>query len=46
MLKKNTPSQICAPNVANRTMFVRDNLDVLTGINDNCIDLIYLDRAL
>ena len=32
-----------APNIANRTIFVRDNLDVLSGINDSCIDLIYLD---
>ena len=31
------------PNVANRTMFIRDNLDVLSGVNDSCIDLIYLD---
>ena len=30
-------------NVRNRTIFCRDNLDVLRGINDECIDLIYLD---
>ena len=30
-------------NVKNRTIFCRDNLDILQGINDNCIDLIYLD---
>jgi len=30
-------------NVANRTLFIADNLDILRGINDNCIDLIYLD---
>ena len=30
-------------NVANRTIFCNDNLDVLRGINSNCIDLIYLD---
>lgn len=30
-------------NVANRTIFCNDNLDVLRGINANCIDLIYLD---
>ena len=31
------------PNVAHRTMFTRDNLEVLRGIDDECIDLIYLD---
>ncbi len=30
-------------NVANRTIFCRDNLDVLQRINTRCIDLIYLD---
>ena len=30
-------------NVDNRTIFCRDNLDILRGINSNCIDLIYLD---
>ena len=30
-------------NVRNRTIFCYDNLDVLRGINDECIDLIYLD---
>ena len=30
-------------NVENRTMFTNDNLDVLRGINSECIDLIYLD---
>ncbi len=30
-------------NVKNRTIFCRDNLDVLKGINSECIDLIYLD---
>ena len=30
-------------NVSNRTIFCRDNLEVLRGINSNCIDLIYLD---
>ena len=30
-------------NVDNRTIFCRDNLDILQGINSNCIDLIYLD---
>ena len=30
-------------NVKNRTIFCRDNLDILRGINSNCIDLIYID---
>ncbi|MCY3627930.1 MAG: hypothetical protein OXG88_09840 [Gammaproteobacteria bacterium] len=30
-------------NVANRTIFCNDNLDVLGGINSDSIDLIYLD---
>ena len=30
-------------NISNRTVFTRDNLEVLRGINSNCIDLIYLD---
>ena len=30
-------------NVPNRTIFEGDNLDVMRGINDECIDLIYLD---
>ena len=30
-------------NVPNRTIFCKDNLDVLRGINSACIDLIYLD---
>ena len=30
-------------NIKNRTIFCRDNLDILEGINSNCIDLIYLD---
>lgn len=32
-----------APNVLRRTMFTRDNLEVLRGIDDKCIALIYLD---
>ena len=31
------------PNVEHRTMFTRDNLEVLRGIDNECIDLIYLD---
>ena len=30
-------------NIQNRTIFCRDNLEILQGINSNCIDLIYLD---
>ena len=29
--------------IANRTIFCRDNLDVLQGINNDTIDLVYLD---
>lgn len=32
-----------ACNVPNRTIFLHDNLEVLQGLNDSCIDLIYLD---
>ena len=30
-------------NVEKNTIFNRDNIDILEGINSNCIDLIYLD---
>ncbi|MCY4209212.1 MAG: hypothetical protein OXD29_14870 [Roseovarius sp.] len=30
-------------NVPNRTIFCDDNLDVMRGINSECVDLIYLD---
>ena len=30
-------------NVKNRSIFCHDNIDVLEGINSECIDLIYLD---
>ena len=30
-------------NVQNRTIFTGDNLDILRGLNSECIDLIYLD---
>lgn len=29
--------------IANRTLFIADNLDVLRGMNSGTIDLIYLD---
>ena len=31
------------PNFQNQTMWTRDNLDVLRGMNSECVDLIYLD---
>ncbi|MYC89279.1 MAG: site-specific DNA-methyltransferase [Gammaproteobacteria bacterium] len=31
------------PNFANRTVWTSDNLDILRGINSECVDLIYLD---
>ena len=30
-------------NIKNRTLFIADNLDILRGINSECIDLIYMD---
>ncbi len=38
-----TKAQAGVCNVPNRTIFEGDNLDVMRGINDECIDLIYLD---
>ena len=32
-----------AMNVKNRTLFTGDNLDVMRGMNSECVDLIYLD---
>ena len=31
------------PNFENRTVWTGDNLDILRGINSDCVDLIYLD---
>ena len=31
------------PNFADRTIWTGDNLDILRGMNSNCVDLIYLD---
>ena len=31
------------PNFANRTMWTRDNLDVLRGLNSESIDFVYAD---
>ena len=30
-------------NVPSRTIFIGDNLDILRGVNSECVDLIYLD---
>ena len=31
------------PNFLNRTLWTGDNLEVMRGMNDDCVDLIYLD---
>ena len=31
------------PNFADKTVWTGDNLDILRGINSDCVDLIYLD---
>ena len=31
------------PNFANRTMWIGDNLDIMRGMNSECVDLSYLD---
>ena len=31
------------PNFVNRTMWTGDNLDIMRGLNDSTVDLIYLD---
>ena len=36
-------AQVGVCNVPNRTVFEGDNLDVMRGMNDGCVDLIYLD---
>ena len=30
-------------NIKNRTIYCKDNLDILKGIDNNCVDMIYLD---
>ena len=30
-------------NVENRTLFIADNLDIMRGIDSECINLIYLN---
>ena len=44
MTSQKTKPNVC--NVPNRTIFEGDNLDVMRGINDTCIDLIHLDPRL
>ncbi len=34
---------MAAPNFGNRTLWTGDNLDILRGMNSECVDLIYLD---
>ncbi len=41
MATKTVQAGVC--NVPNRTIFEGDNLDVMRGMNDGCVDLIYLD---
>ena len=36
-------AQVGTCNIPNRTIFEGDNLDVMRGMNDGCVDLIYLD---
>ena len=38
-----TKAQVGVCNIPNRTIFEGDNLDVMRGMNDGCVDLIYLD---
>ena len=34
---------MATPNFVNRTVWTGDNLDILRGVNPECVDLIYLD---
>ena len=34
---------MAAPNFADKTVWTGDNLDVLRGLNSECVDLIHLD---
>ena len=34
---------MAAPNFADKTIWAGDNLDILRGMNSECVDLIYLD---
>ena len=41
MTTNKVQSGVC--NIPNRSIFEGDNLDVMRGMNDGCVDLIYLD---
>ena len=41
--RKPEPRQAQEPNFENRSMVTGDNLDVLRGMNEACVDLVYLD---
>ena len=43
MVMTTTKVQEGVCNVPNRTIFEGNNLDVMRGMNDGCVDLIYLD---
>ena len=34
---------MAAPNFADKTIWTGDNLDILRGMNSECVELIYLD---
>ncbi|RKU36331.1 hypothetical protein C6496_13825 [Candidatus Poribacteria bacterium] len=42
-MRKRYHTEEMSMNVDNRSLFIADNLDVMRGINSECIDLIYLD---
>ncbi len=37
-----TTTTASTPNFADKTVWTRDNLDILRGLNSDCVDLIYL----
>ena len=37
---------MATPNFADKTIWTGDNLDILRGMNSECVDLIYLDPPL
>ena len=39
----NTVTAVITPNFADKTVWTGENLDILRGINSDCVDLIYLD---
>ena len=41
--KEASRDDLAIPNFANRTIWTGDNLDILRGLNSECVDLIYLD---